>query len=204
MSDLSNASALILNGGRSQRMGGADKSRIVVEGQSIAERQLEFLAQRFDSVAMVGDSITLPDAAEVEGLRDRVGGKGPVDGIAAGLAWTHCDWLFVLGSDMPYPSLPLLDALLDARRDESDIVCVLVAERAQPLFALYHRRLLPRLDARLAQGLLRAGALLREPLEGVVVETISEASARRLDPKLLSFRNLNSPEDVLTSGASIE
>jgi molybdopterin-guanine dinucleotide biosynthesis protein A len=201
---MEDAAALILNGGRSRRMGGADKSRIVVEGETILERQRQVLAQRFDAIAMVGDTRPAPDSPLMHSLPDRVGGKGPLDGIAAGLAWSPHDWLFVLASDMPYPSLPLLDALLDRRHESCDLVCVVIEERAQPLFALYHRRLLPIVDQRLAQGLLRVRELVREATEGVRIEEISESSARELDPELLSFRNFNRPEDVLTSGPSIE
>ncbi len=204
MSGHSNAAALILNGGRARRMGGVDKSSIEVEGRSIVQRQVQILRNRFDDIAMVGDAIELPKDLALQGIADRVGGQGPVDGIAAGLAWSPHPWLFVLASDMPYPSLPLLDALLEARREDCNLVCVLSGDRAQPLFALYHQRLLPLLDARLEEGLLRASDLVRKPISGVVVEPISESKARELDPKLLSFQNLNSPEDLLTSQKPFE
>ena len=203
MKSLSKAAALILNGGRSRRMGGADKSRIVVKGQPIVHRQVEILRERFQLIAMVGSAVDLPEELSLHSLADRVGGKGPVDGIAAGLAWSPEPWLFVVASDMPYPSLPLIDALLAMRDEESDIVSVATKGRGQPLFALYHRRLLPVLDSLLAEGRLRASDLVA-PRAGVCVKSLSEEAARQLDPELLSFQNLNSPEDVLTSGASIE
>lgn len=204
MSSHSKAAALILNGGRSRRMGGADKSRIVVDGQPIVHRQTKILGERFQPIAMVGSAIDIPKELSLHSLTDRIGGKGPVDGIAAGLAWSPELWLFVVASDMPYLSLPLIDALLAMRNEESDIVCVATKGRAQPLFALYHRRLLPVFDSLLAEGRLRASELVTAPLAGVCVESLPEEAARRLDPELKSFRNLNSAEDVLTSGASIE
>ena len=146
-----------------------------VEGQTILQRQRQLLAQRFDAIAMVGDTMDRPDSSLMHSLPDRVGGKGPLDGIAAGLAWSPEDWLFVLASDMPYPCLPLLDALLDARHEDCEIVCVMVEGREQPIFALYHRRLLPIVDGRMSRGLLRATDLVREAMMGVRVEKISEA-----------------------------
>lgn len=204
MSAPSNAAALILNGGKARRMGGADKSRIQVEGKSIVHRQCDLLSQRFEACAMAGKTIDIPTDLPLHALGDRVGGLGPVDGIASGLAWSPEPWLFVVASDMPYLSLPLIDALLAAREEKSDIVCVDCAGRAQPLFALYHRRLLPTLDARLGAGLLRASELLQSPPEGVSVTRLPEAVAREMDPELQSFRNFNRPEDVLRSGALIE
>lgn len=185
-------------------MAGADKARIEIQGQSIVQRQLSVLAERFDAVAMVGKSAMPTDDLPVESLPDRVGGKGPIDGIATGLAWSPEPWLFVIASDMPLLSLPLIDALLGARTRESDIVCVDLKARAQPLFALYHRRLLPQLDKLLAQGQLRASALVTAPPSGVQVTRLPEAEARRLDPELRSFQNLNTPEEVLTFGGLIE
>ena len=198
------AAAVILNGGRARRMSGVDKANIEVQGLPIVHRQLSVLSARFDAVAMVGSSAALPNDLPLASLADRVGGKGPVDGIAAGLAWSPEPWIFVVASDMPFLCLPLIDALLDARTSESDIVCVGPLARTQPLFALYHRRLLSCFDKLLAEGRLRASALLTALPAGVSVTRLPESEARRIDPELLSFRNLNSPEDVFTSGARIE
>jgi molybdopterin-guanine dinucleotide biosynthesis protein A len=185
-------------------MGGVDKSQIQVEGERILHRQLAVLSQRFDAIAIAGSSFEAPEGLSLHSLADRVGGKGPVDGIASGLAWSPEPWLFVVASDMPYLSLALIDALLSRRTPASDIVCVELAGGAEPLFALYHRRLLPLLDTRLAEGMLRARDLVLPGATGIQAATLSEAEVRQIDPELLSFRNLNRPEDVLTSGASIE
>lgn len=204
MSGPNKACALILNGGHARRMGGVDKSQIRVEGERIIDRQLEVLCKRFDAIAIVGSSFEVPVGLPLHSLADRVGGKGPVDGIASGLAWSPEPWLFVVAGDMPYLSLPLIDALLARRTPASDIVCVEMEGRAEPLFALYHRRLLPLLDTRLATGRLRARDLVVPGGAGIQTTGLTEAEVRQIDPKLLSFRNLNRPEDVLTSGASIE
>lgn len=198
------SAAAILNGGQARRMSGANKAGIEVQGERIVDRQLAVLGERFESIAMIGKSAVDIEGLPLEALEDRVGGKGPLDGIAAGLAWSPQPWLFVVASDMPFLSPGLIDALLEVREEESDIVCVGLAERAQPLFALYHRRLLPLLDTILAEGRFRASGLLTTPPAGVVVTALAEERARQIDPELRSFRNLNSPEDVLTSGGSIE
>lgn len=198
------AAAIILNGGQARRMSGADKAQIEIDGQSILNRQLEVLKQRFPDVAMVGKSQASGQPPPIPILQDRLGGKGPLDGIAAGLAWSPQPWLFVVASDMPFLSLALIDALLAHRNADSDIVCVGLEKRAQPLFTLYHLRVLPILDEFLGQGRLRASALLITPPEGLSLTYLPEAQARLCDPELRSFRNLNSPQDVLTSGGRIE
>jgi molybdopterin-guanine dinucleotide biosynthesis protein A len=183
-------------------MQGRDKSTIAVHGRPIVERQLAVLVKRFSPIAMVGDHVNT-EGLEIEALPDRIGGKGPLDGIAAALAWSSKPWVFVIASDMPTPSLELIDALLSARSKESDIVGVVANGRAQPLFALYRQALLPLIEGRLRDGHYRASDLF-DASSGVSLTSLSEEKLRQVDPELHSFQNLNTPEDVLTSGGRIE
>lgn len=197
----SDAAAVILNGGKARRMHSQDKSRLVLAGRTILDRQLAVLRPRFSHIAMVGG------AAQEDGVHslvDREGGKGPLDGIAAALAWSPMPWVFVLASDMPCIEPALVDLLLRRRTSEAHLVGASIDGRAQPLLALYHRSLLATLDACLARTELRASELLLHPPAGVTVTLLSAEEVRLADANLRSFQNLNTPEDVLTSAASIE
>ena len=87
MSDGKTAGA-ILAGGRARRFGGQDKSRLIVQGRSILERQVELLRTVVDDVFLVGhDSGRFADT----GLRvfpDRVSGAGAIGGIFTALEST--------------------------------------------------------------------------------------------------------------------
>ena len=100
---------------------------------------------------------------------------------------------------MPEVHPPLVDALLAARSEAHTIVAATANGRVQPLLALYHRRLLPTLDAWLSAGRLRASNLLLDPPAEVSVRLLSEPEVRLADPEMKSFRNLNSPEDLFPS-----
>lgn len=193
------ASAAILNGGKARRMDGADKARLAVGGRRIADTQLAILRDRFDPIAMVVARAEQTSGLAVEPIFDRVGGLGPIDGIASALAWSPHPWVLVLACDMPDVHPGLLGMLLDARDERYDIVAAESGGRVQPLLALYHQRLLPLLDARLAEGHLRASELVGTPPAGVSVRLLSEEEVRRADPETKSFRNLNSPEDLSPS-----
>jgi len=177
-------------------MSGKDKARLVVGGARIADTQLAMLRQRVDPIAMVVAKASQVEGLAVQPLFDRVGGLGPIDGIASALAWSPHPWVLVLACDMPAVHPSLLDTLLGGRSDDVDIVASTAGDRVQPLLALYHRRLLPTLDLLLETRQLRASALLSEPPGGVRVRLLSEEDVLRADPKLESFRNLNSPKDL--------
>ncbi len=187
--------AAILNGGKARRMEGVDKARIAISGQRIADSQLALLRSRCAPLAMVVANESQAEGFPVEAIYDRVGGQGPLDGIAAALAWSPTPWVLVLACDMPTVHPGLLDLLLDACDDRYDIIAMAPEGHVQPLLAVYHQRLLPLLDAKLAAGELRATELLQEP-SGVVVHFLDEAEIRRIDPEAKSFRNLNRPEDL--------
>jgi molybdopterin-guanine dinucleotide biosynthesis protein A len=191
--------AAILNGGKARRMQGVDKARLAVGGRRIADTQLALLQTRCAPIAMVVADGSQTEGLAVEAIQDRVGGQGPLDGIAAALAWSPTPWVLVLACDMPDVHPGLLDMLLNARDTRHDIVAMAPGGRVQPLLALYHQRLLPVLDARLAAGELRATSLLQEPPAGVRVRFLDESEIRRIDPETKSFRNLNCLEDLSQS-----
>lgn len=192
-------SAAILDGGQARRLSGVDKAWIDIGGTSIIERQLAVVRQRCEPIAMAaGDRGEVRDL-RVTSLTDRVGGLGPLDGIAAALAWSPSPWVLVLACDMPFVKIEVLDLLLRSRDAISDIVVPIANGAPQPLFALYRTRLLPLLDERLAAGKLRARDLFIETLNDHAVTQIPESKIREVDPKLASFKNLNRPEDILTS-----
>ncbi len=201
-SDVSNrdVSGVILNGGKARRMRGVDKARLAVDGSSsIAETQLALLRDRCTSIAMVVADESQTQDLDVEAIYDRVGGLGPIDGIAAALAWTPTPWVLVLACDMPDVHPDVLDLLLASRSEGGDIIAMAPGGRVQPLLALYHQRLLPVLDAQLAKGELRATRLLQNPPAGTSVHFLDEAEILRVDPETKSFRNVNRPEDLSQS-----
>ncbi|MBL4634548.1 MAG: molybdenum cofactor guanylyltransferase [Kofleriaceae bacterium] len=192
-------SAIILNGGGARRMAGVDKAWLEVAGQPIVLRQLEVLRQRFTDLAMVrGERQAKPQSMDLPidlpMLGDRVGGLGPLDGIASGLAWCAHDWLLVVAGDMPFVNLEAIDTLLGQRRSDIDIVAANIDSRAQPLLALYNRRILPVLDQELANRRLRASAFLCKPPAGVRVAWLREDDFSQ--EALRAFDNLNTPEDL--------
>ncbi|MCP9236562.1 NTP transferase domain-containing protein [Lewinella sp. JB7] len=145
--------ALILAGGRSERMG-EDKSRLVYrEGRTEVERLTQLCAS-----LQLPVSISVRDGGREDlpapVIPDRFLGLGPGGAIcSAFLTDPDAAWL-VLACDLPLLEAPTLKLLIDARR--SDRVATAVRgpgrEWPEPLVAIYEPRAYPRLLQFLALG----------------------------------------------------
>ncbi|MGD8418174.1 MAG: molybdenum cofactor guanylyltransferase MobA [Pseudomonadales bacterium] len=149
--------AVVLCGGRGERLGGTDKPLLEVGGRPLVARVLDRL------VGQVGEVLISANRHLDEYRRfgypvvsDRVANLGPVAGIAAAAAATRADLLFVCPGDSPCLPVDLV-ARLHARfmspgGREPDAVVANDGGRDQPLFLLLRRSV-----ARTAADYLNAG-----------------------------------------------
>lgn len=103
--------AIVLAGGAAQRLGGADKPGLTVDGQSLLDRVLRAVADA-DTRVVVGP----PRATAVPALwtQEAPPGGGPVAAVAAGLSLVGAHTVLVLACDLPWiaPAVePLIVAL---------------------------------------------------------------------------------------------
>lgn len=184
MAQRSQVSALILAGGRATRLGGVDKSALVIEGETIFARQVRVLGPRVAE-------IIVSTSAEVAGYRtvtDRVAGAGPIAGIAAGLAVATTPWLLVVAGDMPYLTGALIDRMLGASTTAADAVGIRIDGLPEPLCCVLRvAAAQPVIERRLDSGRLKASGVLTE--EGLAVTWLDEVARGDLT-------NINTPDDL--------
>lgn len=127
---------VVLAGGRSTRMG-TPKALLDWDGRPLVEHVADAVARAVNGpVVVVGaPGQELPPSLIV--VRDPVEGRGPLQGLAAGLAALDADAAFVCGTDQP-DAWRAAAALLDAWRPDDD---VLLLAPGQPLGALYATRI---------------------------------------------------------------
>lgn len=178
---------VVLAGGASRRMG-RDKATLTLPGRfaglTLVEHQVSVLGQRCDPVFVVAaQGQLLPDlAAQV--LRDAVPGLGPLPAIGLGLraaAQAGAPRAFVCAVDMPFLTTDLIDALAAPAAD----VVLARTDRDHYLAGVYRTALADTVDAMVAAGERRVGALI----DGIEVRRIVLADAAPL-------ANLNSPDDL--------
>jgi molybdopterin-guanine dinucleotide biosynthesis protein A len=182
--------ALVLAGGRSRRMG-SNKALLVVDDRPVVERQVRLLETMFDEILL---STNDPEPFAFLGVRsipDRFPDCGPLAGIHAGLRAASASRVLAVACDVPFSSATLLRRL--ATFDpEADVVAARIRGEIEPLPGVYSRRCADAIEARLARGECKVGALFAD----VRVRELSEAEAAAFDPDLASFDDLDTPADV--------
>jgi molybdopterin-guanine dinucleotide biosynthesis protein A len=164
-------SAAILAGGRATRFGGCDKGALLVDGRTILNRQLAELSALTTDLLIVGGaphSTPTPMAAP-RVIPDIVPDCGPLGGLHAALTVARGDVVAIVACDMPHVSGPLLAYLFSLAADV-DVVVPRTERGYHPLCAVYARRCLAGVTARLATGQLK--------MTGLVADAVARAAAR--------------------------
>ncbi|MCC7073682.1 MAG: molybdenum cofactor guanylyltransferase [Deltaproteobacteria bacterium] len=167
----------LLAGGESRRMG-KDKSALVLEGQTLAERALATLAAVSDRQVILGHGRGCPGG--VPRLPDAVAGQGPSAGLRALLASGLGDAYLVLPVDMPGVTPAHLQRLVAALAGHH-AACFVRAGVLEPLPCALDA------GAALAPGEQRLGALLQGLRLARVLLGDNDAD---------DLRNLNSPDEL--------
>jgi molybdenum cofactor guanylyltransferase len=186
--------AVVLCGGMSKRMG-QPKAWLPFGPETMLERVVRLVGQSVESIVVVaapGQELpSLPDDVRV--ARDPVSGRGPLQGLAAGLAALpeHVELAYASATDAPFLE-PRWITLLADLIGTCDLAIPFVEGRHHPIAALYRRApALPAIEKLLAADRLRP-VLLLELLSTRLVEA---GELRAVDPKLRTLANLNTPED---------
>jgi molybdopterin-guanine dinucleotide biosynthesis protein A/molybdopterin converting factor small subunit len=188
-SHIDNASAVILTGGKSSRMG-RPKALLLFDGEPLIVHIARELERLFTDIVVVTSPEQKLPPLPVTLVRDEVAYQGPVGGICYGLKAAGKEICFVTSCDVPFLNLSLI-SYLTSEISNYDVVVPFWQERFQPLFAVYRRSVAPLLQDQLERGELRPISLYKK----VPTREVREDEIRRFDPEGMSFLNMNSPED---------
>lgn len=184
-------SAILLCGGRSERMG-LDKGLIEWAGRPLVVRLAELLEGLFEEVLVItGQERRYTDLLELPILEDRIKGLGPLGGIYTGLLAARNDCSLVAACDMPQIKPELIE-LLVGEVNRSSIIVPRVHGYMEPLLAVYSKRCLPAIEQLINSGKPK----LHDLCELVPTKIIPEERLRAVDPQLEGFFNINLPDDL--------
>jgi molybdopterin-guanine dinucleotide biosynthesis protein A len=186
---ITNASAVILTGGKSSRMG-RPKALLPFNGEPLIVYIVRALQHLFPDIVVVAAPEQELPQLPVTLVRDEVPFQGPVGGIYYGLKAAGREFCFVTSCDVAFPNFSLIANLL-SQISAYDVVVPYWQNRFQPLHAVYRRSVLPLLKEQLERGELRPIFLY----DKVRTYRIGEEEIRRFDPEGLSFLNMNTPAD---------
>ncbi len=186
--------AVILCGGESRRMR-RSKAWLPFGNERMLDRVVRLAGTVARPIVVVAASgQKLPElAVDVAVVRDPVAGRGPLQGLAAGLAALpdSVELAYATATDVPFLEPRWIGRLVELS-DGYDLVIPFVGGYHHPLAALYRRRkVLPAIENLLREDRLRLFLLI-----GLVkTRIVDESEMRAVDPEYWTLRNLNCPED---------
>ncbi|WP_144018777.1 molybdenum cofactor guanylyltransferase [Demequina sp. NBRC 110056] len=167
--------AIILSGGRAERLGGVDKGTIEIGGRTLLSYAFDAAAEA-RAIAVVGPPV---ERFGVISTREDPPGGGPVAGIAAGLKALAggVNRVLVLAVDTPRGGAAIPD-LLAAVEPAEAAIAVDEDGRDQPLLGVYKRAALESALARLSSP---DGASMRSLLRRLTIARVPVAAGVSLD-----------------------
>ena len=187
---------VILAGGKSERMGGADKSLALLEGTPLIAHVAERLASQVERIVISAngdparyDFLHLPVIADADGSQ-----SGPLAGILAGMNWASAnlsaaDWLMSVAADTPFIPHDLVTRLAAASDDPATVRVAQSAGRLHQVITLWPIASANELAAWLAAGKPRA---VRAWLDTRPTVAVPFDLFVGVDP----FFNINTPDDL--------
>nr|WP_143535432.1 molybdenum cofactor guanylyltransferase MobA [Roseisalinus antarcticus] len=188
---------VILGGGAARRMGGGDKGRLLLGGQTLIARVIERVSPQVADTALNanGDPARFADLG-LPVLSDSLADGGPLAGVLAGLDWAagqDAAWIVTAPADTPFLPPDLVPQLLWA------------AETAGTPIAL----------AETASGLHPTCGLWSVTLRTALARDLSGGARKLRDwagaqgyalahfPQDEAFLNINTPEDLALAEAML-
>jgi molybdopterin-guanine dinucleotide biosynthesis protein A len=185
--------SIILAGGKSLRLG-RSKLLETIEGKSLIQWVFDRLATISTEIIIAtarGEAILCSSSARIKTVSDIYPGKGPLTGIYSGLIASSSPRAIVVGCDMPFLSVGLLEYMTQTLVG-FDIALPRIGEMVEPLCAVYSKNCLAPIQELLEQDERRISKLFTM----VKVKYVEEDEINSFDPEHLSFFNINSQDDL--------
>ena len=184
---------VVLCGGKSTRMG-SSKAMLPFGSETMLQRVVRLLGGVVSPlivVAAAGQELP-PMEPSVIVTRDEREGRGPLEGLRAGLKALPetIEAAYVTSCDVPLLVPAFVERMILLLGDH-EISVMEIDGFAHPLSAVYRRRTLPHIEALLSADRLRPVFLF----EAVKTRRVQPSEMAAVDPRLLTLRNLNTPQD---------
>jgi molybdopterin-guanine dinucleotide biosynthesis protein A len=185
--------AIILAGGKSSRIGSdKDKAILKLNGKHLIDIVISKLKHIVgDNIIIVGPPERYPSYKQV--VPDLFNQRGLLVGLYSGLKASTSRYNLVVGCDMPFLKVELLQYMRD-RIGSNDIIIPRYAKNyIEPLCAIYSKDCLSVMERNIEAGILS----IRRIFPYLKVKYIEEKEIKRVDSELNSFFNINYKEDFI-------
>ena len=179
------ATAIIMAGGRSRRMG-QDKTILKINGTPVIKYIFDQLRSHFDQILVSSNNIAKHSFSGVKVVPDEVANKGPLMGIASALRVSQNDINFVIACDIPEVDIDLIRRLIKKNRNFDAVLPQTGPSQYEPLFAVYKKSTLAAIDESIISGNYK----ILDPLKKCKVNYVKLHRAEQI-------KNLNTMSDYL-------
>jgi molybdopterin-guanine dinucleotide biosynthesis protein A len=186
-------SGVILAGGMSKRFNGRDKAMIEIHGKRNLDQIHAVYSEFFSEIILVTNTPQAYLDWNMLTVTDLFPVRSSLTGIHAGLFYASRPFVFVSACDAPFLKPELVRLLVSQARPGADAVMPETAKGLEPLCAVYSRSCLNTIETHIRQDKLKIQWVFHKSR----INRISEARLRKVDPDLISFVNINTPEDLM-------
>ena len=190
MDNKHNITGIILSGGKSARMG-ENKAFIDIDGIPIMNRIHALFKTLFQEIIIVTNQKELFSGLDAKIYSDLIPNGGVLAGLYTGLFFSAYPYSFCVACDMPFLNTSVMQYLIN-KIDDSDVIVPRTRDGLQPLHAIYSKNCLGPIQTTIEQGRYR----IIDFYSMVKIKTIDEHEFRSLDPRMKSFVNINTPEEL--------
>lgn len=158
-------SGVILAGGAHRGMKGDNRAFLVVDGQTLIERQIREMKTCCSEITIVTNEPQLflkSVDRDIRIITDYYAGKGLLSGMHAGLALAKNRHVWLLGCHMPNPSAQAAMLQLSYMQEGTDAVLPCIKETAYPLHGIYGQSNAERIGRLLDGGITDVSLFLRQ------------------------------------------
>jgi molybdopterin-guanine dinucleotide biosynthesis protein A len=183
---------VILAGGENSRFSGKNKSLIRIDGKRVLDRIYEVFTILFDKIILVTNDPIQYMEWDFDIVTDILPFRSSLTGIHTGLFYTATPYAFFIACDLPFIKKELIEILLDSVEPNIDIVIPETSKGVEPLCSVYSERCFKPIEEQLEKKSLKIQRIFQK----VRVKRIPEDILRTIDPDLVSFSNINTPDDL--------
>ncbi len=208
--DKKDQAAVVLAGGSSRRMG-YDKAFIKLEGVEMLKRIVDLVYSITSEVIVVIDKEANPDRyrglvpGEVKIINDLKTGQNPLIGVYSGLSIVSNKYALLIPCDVPFLNRGIIQLIFERSDGHQAAVPRWPDGRIEPLMSVYRAHEGFNLVKKLVG---KRSSSMNDFVDSFAdIAFVEIESLRHLDNGLLTFSNVNTPEDLrkmeLVTGESL-
>jgi molybdopterin-guanine dinucleotide biosynthesis protein A len=183
---------VILTGGLNKRFSGTEKAFLRMGQTRIIDRIFSIFETLFEEIVFVTNNPAHYLEWNANIVTDVYAVRSALTGIHTGLFYCTYSHAFFSACDTPFLDKDVVEYVISSVHPKIDVVLPETSAGLEPLCAVYSKNLCGTMEKQLEAGNLRIQDAIRKHR----VRKLKETELRNRDPDLLSFFNINTPEDL--------